>query len=264
MPKYTNSYMEAPEEGDLTYSQEVAEQDAAKKQDHSQEDDSWKDRYGNLRRHAAQKEKELEDQLAAARRELDTAVKEQIKFPKTKEQIEAWGKKYPEVYDIVDTIAAMKVQEAVAKGDEVYGSDIRDLRQQLSRKDAETELRRRHPDFDELKTDEKFHTWLQEQPQGLQDTIYKNSTDAMSAARTIDFYKKDTGIFEASSPSKKQYSAKDAAGAVSTKGASPALSGKGKIKESDVARMSNRDYEKYEKDIQAAIAEGRFEYDISG
>lgn len=261
MAKYSNSYMESPDD-DKTYSEELGEQEVVQEKAQSTEEESWKTRYGDLRRHTQQKDRETEEKLKDMQRQLDAATKQQLKFPKTESEIKEWSKKYPEVAAIVETIAAMKVQDGLSKGEELYGTDIRELREQLSRKDAETELRRRHPDFDDLKSDKAFHEWLQDQPMGIQDTIYRNSTDALSAARTIDFYKRETGEFEPA-PKKKQ-SNRDAAGAVTTSGSKPSTEGKGKIKESDVLRMNNREFEKHEKDIQTAIAEGRFVYDISG
>ncbi len=42
--------------------------------------------------------------------------------------------------------------------------------------------------------DEKFLSWLEEQPKSIADGIYKNNTDAKWAARVIDLYKADTGL----------------------------------------------------------------------
>ena len=55
------------------------------------------------------------------------------------------------------------------------------------------ELLRLHPDFDTLKNDEKFLSWLDEQPESISDGIYKNNTDAKWASRVISLYKADTG-----------------------------------------------------------------------
>jgi hypothetical protein len=43
-----------------------------------------------------------------------------------------------------------------------------------------------HPDFPQLKTDEKFLMWLDEQPQSIADGIYKNNTDSKWAIRVVD------------------------------------------------------------------------------
>ena len=64
---------------------------------------------------------------------------------------------------------------------------------QLEKQKAYEELLRLHPDFDDIKGDEKFLEWLQEQPESISDGIYKNNTDARWAARVLDLYKADTG-----------------------------------------------------------------------
>ena len=42
---------------------------------------------------------------------------QQIKFPKTDEEIEEWSKKYPDVANIVDTIARKRASEALEEGE---------------------------------------------------------------------------------------------------------------------------------------------------
>ena len=55
----------------------------------------------------------------------------------------------------------------------------------LNREKAEKELRRFHPDFDQIRTDPKFHDWVAMQPASIQDALYKNNQDAATAARWI-------------------------------------------------------------------------------
>ena len=57
----------------------------------------------------------------------------------------------------------------------------------LEKEKAFEELLRLHPDFNDLKTDEKFLNWLDEQPEQISDGIYKNNTDAKWAGRIISF-----------------------------------------------------------------------------
>ena len=77
----------------------------------SAEEKTFKKRYGDLRRHAQQKEADLQEQINQLREQLDSATKKQIELPKSDEDIEAWTKKYPDVAGIVETIAIKKSKE---------------------------------------------------------------------------------------------------------------------------------------------------------
>ena len=75
------------------------------------EEKTFKKRYGDLRRHAQQKEADLQEQINQLRDQLDSATKKQIQLPKSDEDIEAWAKEYPDVAAIVETIAIKKSKE---------------------------------------------------------------------------------------------------------------------------------------------------------
>ena len=95
--------------------------------------------------------------------------------------------------------------------------------------------------FNEIKEQDEFHTWAEEQPKWIQDALYENETDARSAARAIDLYKADMGI-----GTKKKNTSKDAAKTVTTRPTKgqPDTEATGMIKESDVNKMSAQEYEK--------------------
>jgi hypothetical protein len=96
------------------------------------------------------------------------------------------------------------------------------------------------------------------QPGYIQDALYKNNTDAYAAARALDLYKSDTGR-------RKTSNKKSAATSVGrTSSSTPGVEGKAKFSESQVAKMSDRDYEKNEEAIMEAMRSGAFVYDISG
>ena len=44
----------------------------------------------------------------------------------------------------------------------------------IARREAETKLRERHPDFEDIRGDEEFHDWAKEQPEEIQGWIYNN------------------------------------------------------------------------------------------
>ena len=75
------------------------------------EEKTFKKRYGDLRRHAQQKEQDMRNQIRKLEEQLSSATKEGIKLPKSDEEISEWSKQYPDVAKIVETIATKKAQE---------------------------------------------------------------------------------------------------------------------------------------------------------
>ena len=78
----------------------------------SREEKSFKKRYGDLRRHAAEKEKEYKERLEALEHRM---ANETIVPPKSDEDIAEWANNHPDVASIVETIAAKKAQEMFSK-----------------------------------------------------------------------------------------------------------------------------------------------------
>ena len=68
------------------------------------------------------------------------------------------------------------------------------MKADATRKKAEVELITAHPDFGEIRDDDAFHDWVDEQPKWVQDALYENADDSRSASRAIDLYKADMGI----------------------------------------------------------------------
>jgi len=225
------------------------------------EERSFKKRYGDLRRHQQAKEKEYEDRIVALEQQLNQATKQEIKLPKSDEDIEAWTKQYPDVAAIVEAIAIKKAKEQSADlEDRVRAVD--EMRESAVREKAEATLMQMHPDFDTIRESDDFHEWADEQPKWVQDALYNNDNDARSAARAIDLYKADKGI-----KAKKSTTSKDAARSVNTRNqrsAPSSQSNNGAILESDVQKMSAVEYEKHSDEIMEAIRSGQFIYDISG
>ena len=116
-----------------------------------------------------------------------------------------------------------------------------------------------HPDFNTIRQDPAFHEWVQMQPMNMQDALYKNNTDAMAAARVLDLYKADM-----KKTSRTPSSSVAQAGRCSTC-ASPVATGNATYSESQIARMSDIEYEAHENEIMQAMQnKDAFIYDISG
>jgi hypothetical protein len=253
-----NKYRRKEElEADTSYSEELQAQVAVDSEPKEPEEASFKKRYGDLRRHTQQLMSQKDQELEKLKAQLDSAAKGQIKFPKSDEEIEQWTNKYPDVAKIVDTIARKRANEALEEGEKRLGH-LKDLETKLTKKEAEQQLMKLHPDFNEIRQDPAFHEWVAMQPLYINDALYKNNTDAMAAARAIDLYKADTG-------KRKTSSKKSAAQAVGrSTSATPAATGKAKFSESQVARMSDREYDANEEAILEAMKSGAFTYDMTG
>jgi hypothetical protein len=224
------------------------------------EEKSFKKRYGDLRRHSQKQLQEQVEKINALQSQLEKSTKQEIKLPKSDEDIDAWASQYPDVAAIVETIAIKKAKEQ-SSGLEARVKEIDDMRDKANRDKAEVELMTAHPDFGSIRDDDQFHEWAEEQPKWIQDALYENDDDARSASRAIDLYKADKGI-----KTKKTTSNKDAAKAVSKTNtrSEPSSEESGSIKESSVQKMNAHQYEKNADKIMEAIRSGNFIYDVSG
>ena len=248
----------------LLQEQKAEEEDKAETESLAPEEKTFKKRYGDLRRHSQQKEEQLKEQIRALETQLSTATREAIQLPKSDEEISEWSQKYPDVAKIVESIATKKAQEldsTIEKRLELIAEREADA----NRKRAEAELLQLHPDFDDIRNDEEFHGWVQEQPTWVQQALYENENDARSAARAIDLYKVDRNI--ANKKESVQKADKAAAQAVSSRGQSTVADTKeaqsNQWRESDVAKMRPQEFAKNEEAIMQAIQSGNFIYDVS-
>ena len=238
---------------------EVSETDS-KDEILSKEEQTFKKRYGDLRRHLADKEKSFADQIDQLKNQLDLATKNELVLPKSDEDIDAWAKKYPDVASIVETIATKKARETSQDLDKRV-KEIYNLIESSKIEKAESELLALHPDFNEIREQDEFHDWAEKQPKWIQDALYENSTDAKAASRVIDLYKADKGI---STKSNVDLSAAKAVTPKRGRSTPQADATASYLKESVVNKMSTREYEKNQDKIMEAIRTGQFVYDISG
>src|SRR5210317_391645 len=267
--KYTNEEKREREEAELAElleQQKMAKEGKVEEQEEeeeptSAEEKTFKKRYADLRRHQQKQAEEFKAELDAMKRQLEQATKNEMKLPKSDEDIEQWASDYPDVAAIVETIAMKKAREQSTALEERL-KVIDEMQISATKEKAEAELMRLHPDFDQIRDSDEFHTWADDQPKWVQDALYDNDNDARSAARAIDLYKADMGI-----STKKAKSDKDAAKSVATKNSSrkpQENEASTYLKESQVQKMSPQEYEKRSDEIMEAIRSGKFVYDVSG
>ena len=246
------------EEPKQEVTQEEEANTEAKEDTLSAEERTFKKRYGDLRRHVQQKEKEWEEKFSALEKRSE---REGIVPPKSDEDIDNWAKQYPDVAGIVETIATKKAQEMFEKAN-IRIKEIDEERMELKRDSAENVIRKAHSDFDDLRAADEFHNWAEQQPKWVKDALYENSDDPDSVIRVIDLYKMDNGL----TVSDKKKNIKNAAKTVARKSKTEVdlADANNMIKESDVAKMSNEEFAEKSDEINAALRSGKFIYDISG
>ena len=205
-----------------------------------------------------QKEKEWEEKFSSFE---DRMRKESIVPPKSDEDIENWAKEYPDVAGIVETIAAKKAQEMFKKAEDRL-SQLDEIQYEAERKTAESKIRESHPDFDKLRESDEFHSWAEAQPKWVRDALYENMDDPDSVVRVIDLYKIDSGETPQAKKAKTKAAAKTIGKGSRTKVDSTEAGSM--IRESEVAKMSAREFESREAEITKAMRTGKFVYDLSG
>jgi len=216
---------------------------------------NYKKRYDDLKKHYDNKLAEFKYREQELLEEA-TKNRTEYKAPKTEEELEKFKNDYPDVYEVVETVAHMQ-SESKAKVLEERLSKLQQREQELIRKDAEKRLMNRHPDFEDIRNSDDFHAWAKEQPDSIQKWIYSNADDADLASRALDLFKKDIGM---DVPQKEKSSSKtteSAADMVSTKTTTVEPKQQKIWSEREIAAMSMDEFDKYEEEISNAMQEGR-------
>ena len=216
----------------------------------------YKKRYDDLKKHYDSKLNEFKSREQELIEEA-TSNRTEYKAPKSPEELEEFKNNYPDVYEVVETVAHLQ-SETKAKVLEERLSKLQERENDLVRQDAEKRLMNRHPDFEDIRNSDDFHEWAKEQHSSIQAWIYDNNDDADLASRALDLFKKDLGIDvpKAKSSSKKP-TRQSAADMVSTKTTSVEPNSEKVWSEREIASMSMAEFDKYEQEISDAMQEGR-------
>ena len=243
----------------------LAQTKASKEQTHD-----FKKRYGDLKRHYDTKlnEWKQEKEMFQAKLAVEAKKHDIKKLPKTEEELESFKEKYPDVYDVVETISSLQASERV-KDIEGRLEELRYKEQEAVVKTAEKQLLSIHPDFVDLKENENFLNWQTDQPTNISDGIFKNNTDVKWAARVVDLFKADIGTprntkranQKANKRPQSSSSKNQAAQSVTKTTANRSLDSfqdDTKIWSiAEISRLKPKEYELLEKEIDRAVKEGR-------
>ena len=154
MAKYRGGYRDDLDTVEKPYSEEMVQEAQPAPTDNDEA--SFKKRYGDLRRHMQNQMSTKDRELQEMKAQLESATKQQIRFPKSEKEVADWMKKYPDVASIIDTIAQKRPLEALAMGEKKMES-LKKLETSITREKAEMALKRLHPDFDRIRQDPSFH-----------------------------------------------------------------------------------------------------------
>jgi hypothetical protein len=216
------------------------------------EDKVYKKRYDDLKRHYDSTLNKSKDEILKLKKIAENASKRYVP-PKSKEELDAWRKEYPDVYDAVKQIA---YEQADEKSKEVNSklTELEKRQAEVLRQKAEVELARAHPDFSALRESQDFHDWASTQDSTIQSWLYDNVDNSKLVVRAIDLYKMDRGMTEKSAPKSKK---DDAAKAVTKTKSGDQKTEKRTWKLSEIQRMRPSEFDRYEKEIDLARKEGR-------
>jgi len=252
----------ATEQKDTNASEETAEPTDQKatpiaERSAKAEDRVFKKRYDDLKKHYDSTINKHKEELNSLRTQLESS-NTQFVPPKSKEELEAWRKEYPDVYDMVETIAIDKATTRTADLENKY-KDLQLQQEQIAKEKAEVELLKLHPDFNDIRASDDFHTWAEQQDPTIQGWLYENTSNSKLAARAIDLYKADRGIGKARKEERDVK--KEAAKAISkTKKSIDSEIPKKKIwTATEISKLKPHQFEKFEKEIDLARLEGRIE-----
>ena len=218
---------------------------------------NYKKRYDDLKKHYDAKLNEFRQR----EQELISSNSPSYKAPKTVEELEDFKSKYPDVYDVVETVSHLQ-SDARTKDLESQVQAMREREAAALRKEAETELYNKHPDFAEIRDSDDFHDWAASQPEDIQAWVYNNPNNVGLASRAIDLFKQDMGL---ASNKKKQTrkksnrsSSSKAADMVSTKTTTIDATAEPKIwTQEEIAALPMDEFDRLESEIDKALEEGR-------
>lgn len=216
---------------------------------------NYKKRYDDLKKHYDQKiadfkQKELELKAAAMQGQPEYAP------PKSLEDLEKFREEYPDLYETVETVAHLQSEQQVEALKSKL-SVIEEREAAIARREAESALHAKHPDFEDIRGDDKFHSWAQEQPEAIQSWIYENPDNVTLAIKAIDLYKMENGISTKKAKTKKSQPKSSAADFVSTKTTTVDAKQPKIWTQREIAALSMNQFDKYEQEIDQAIMEGR-------
>lgn len=263
----------SPEESQDTEESSQAEEIQTEVENEQVEDDKetisseqWEERYKNAQARmtkATQKEKELERKIAEMTDKVKAmeSMRSETRIEKQKEEVDvdlsAIMKDYPELVkplqNYVDTAFAKVNQKLEQTTQELTKAQQEEMVQKHKAKLAEV-----HPDFVQVANSEDFNLWLERQ-----SPVWQQVAESGNADDTIELlsrYKKALGIKSTPEVSKKDLveKAKQNAEPNLPKARKQNIGSSKKIwTAAEIGKLTDKQFLKYEKDIDQAYKDGR-------
>lgn len=268
MTLYRNPREEAEmAEMELEETQENEVNEIMSQEPTSVEDATFKKRYGDLRAHADRQAREAKERIAALEARVEAAARGQIKPPKSKEEVSAWAKEYPEFAGILETIVSDRIAEGLRESNGKL-ANIELRQKELDAQEAFLALQKLHPDLDKLLAkDSKFRKWLATQTPKIKSKM--DSFDVDEASLVINLYKsqkKSTNAQGANEVDDSIEAAKVVRGSTGTSELSDDF-GDYLFSESQIERESRKNprwFTNNEDKIMEALRKGKVYMDLSG
>jgi len=215
---------------------------------------NYKKRYDDLKKHydtRLSEFKQREQELIAEA----TANRPEYQAPKSAEELEQFKAEYPDVYEVVETVAHLQSEDKVASLQQRLDA-LQEREKEILKREAEKDLVTKHPDFEELRNSDQFHVWAESQPEEIQGWIYNNPDNASLASKAIDLFKMENGIAPVK-PSQNKSERRSAADMVSTKTTTVDEKQPKIWTQQEIAALPMAEYDRLEKEIDKAVEEGR-------
>lgn len=226
----------------------------------SDEETSFKKRYGDLRRHAQQKENEFGKEITELRSQIMQLTQAQNQpLPKTREEFEAWKAKYPDIVGFIEIIAEERASAAKAELSEEL-TTVKTKLSETEKQKAYATLKVMVPDLEQIIGSTSYVKWFNDQPMFIQE-ILDTSDDPHKIAYYMNIYKSS---LTPAVPANKADKLKALETSVKNTGVTPSANGgKWKYTQSQIAKMSTQEYVQKEDDIIAARNSGQILDDLS-
>ena len=235
------------------------------KKEVSNEEETFKKRYGDLRRYQQEKENEFKRKIKELEERLLNTNNEPL--PTTEEELQEWVNKYPVVANMVKALARKEAEKLDTKyADKV--SRVEELEKEAIIKREMNKLMRLQPDFygdNGILASPEFADWVENhaKPWAREALTTVEDVDAEKASDAIELFKVQTS-WGKKKVNESENKMQTAASVQSPRNTKPAQTvRKYKFSESQVEKMSQREYDAKEEEILEAMRTGQFEYDLS-
>jgi len=255
---YQNKYRnELDDKGtDTATEQQDTEEATPEERPVTAEEKAFKKRYDDLKRHYDKTLSKHKTEVTTLKTQIEQSTTQMLP-PKDPKELEAWRKQYPDVYDVIESVALNQADARTKQLEEKY-QFLQTQQTEVAKEKAEVELLKRHPDFAEIRTQDKFHEWAQKQDPTIQGWLYDNPDNADLCARAIDLYKMDEGITKSNKPKASDTNKEAAKAITSTKKSSQRDVEDKKIwTVEEISKLKPHQFDKHEKEIMQARRDGR-------